>query len=113
MITISQFRADKDLVKFAQEIFSDRTFQLMLEACERAHPVRNAPTSDNNNDVSPTSAAIELGIQKGYQVFEDNLRLLATSLPDDSGLSETQYLEEPIARPSFLSEPAKKKPKKK
>lgn len=110
MITIEQFRADKDLVKFAKEVFSDRTFQLMLEACESAHPIRKAPPENSNRDVSPTSAAIELGIQKGYQAYPDNLRCLVVPLSDtERGSIESQY--EPETIPT-ITQPKKRTMKK-
>jgi len=61
--------------------------QRVMELMSDTHPCRNSVKGDINGDVSPTRAAIELGITRGYSLFEDRLKLLAVPLtePEDIG----------------------------
>lgn len=59
----------------------------MLQVMEENHPARFVVNGDNNGDVSPTRAGIELGTTRGYSMYGDRLRLLAEPirLPPDPG----------------------------
>jgi hypothetical protein len=48
-----------------------------MSLMEENHPARFALNGDKNEDVSPTRAAIELGVTRGYSKYGDTLKLLS------------------------------------
>lgn len=52
-----------------------------MQVMEENHPARFTIRGDKDEDVSPTRAAIELGLTRGYSKYGDTLRLLAVSVP--------------------------------
>jgi hypothetical protein len=94
-MTISQFRNDTGLcTQWADELKNNKLLQLVLEALENAHPAHHALAGDANEDVSPTRAAIELGVTRGYSMFMGRLNMLAIPLVASEGLGESEYKEE-------------------
>ena len=61
---------------------------------EENHPARFSLNGDSNDDVSPTRAAIELGVTRGYSMFGDRLRLLAEELRTAPNIGEPTYEQE-------------------
>lgn len=47
---------------------------------EENHPARFTIPGDSHDDVSPTRAAIELGLTRGYSKYGDTLRLLSVPM---------------------------------
>jgi hypothetical protein len=61
---------------------------------EENHPARFALVGDNNADVSPTRASIELGVTRGYSKYGDTLRLMAEPIKKMADIGETTYAKE-------------------
>jgi hypothetical protein len=77
-MTIQEFRAHKYLpVEWRRLLRTSPILQRVLAVMEENHPARFALRGDGNEDVSPTRAAIELGLTRGYSKFGDTLRLMA------------------------------------
>lgn len=78
-MTIEEFRKHKYLPsQWAKELRTNNILQLVLSVMEECHPARFALNGDRNEDVSPTRAAIELGVTRGYSKYGDTLKVLAT-----------------------------------
>lgn len=71
--------------------------QLVLQVMEENHPARMTIRADKDDDLSPTRAAVELGVTRGYSMFADRLRLLTQFKPAAEGMPETTY--EPPPKP--------------
>lgn len=79
-MTVDEFRRHKYLPgQWAKELQTNGILQAVLSLMEENHPARFALNGDKNEDVSPTRAAIELGVTRGYSKFGDTLKLLARS----------------------------------
>ena len=63
---------------------------------EDNHPARFAIRGDRDEDVSPTRAAIELGLTRGYSKYGDTLRLLARPVMTAETIGEPTYEPEII-----------------
>jgi hypothetical protein len=63
---------------------------------EENHPARFALAGDNNADVSPTRASIELGVTRGYSKYGDMLRLLAEPIKAVGDIGEPTYEKEQV-----------------
>lgn len=61
---------------------------------EQNHPARMAINGDNDGDISPTRASIELGTTRGYSMYADRLRLLATPIQTAKDVGEPTYEKE-------------------
>ena len=73
--------------------------QTVLSVMEDAHPARFAIQGDRDEDVSPTRAAIELGMTRGYSKFGDTLRLLAVRKPRSVDIGPPSYEPEQVTEP--------------
>lgn len=62
-----------------------------MQVMEENHPARFAIRGDATEDVSPTRAAIELGLTRGYSKYGDVLLLLATPIATTQQVGETTY----------------------
>jgi hypothetical protein len=94
-MTMATFRNDPGLcAQWADELKNNKLLNLVLEAMENAHPAHHALAGDVNEDVSPTRAAIELGVTRGYSMFMGRLNILAIPLTTQEGLGESEYKEE-------------------
>jgi hypothetical protein len=94
-MTMAAFRNDPGLcAQWADELKNNKLLQLVLEAMENAHPAHHALAGDINEDVSPTRAAIELGVTRGYSMFMGRLNMLAIPLVASEGLGASEYKEE-------------------
>ena len=65
--------------------------QAVLQTMEENHPARFAIVGDKEDDVSPTRAAIELGLTRGYSKFGDTLKLLSVPVQSAGQVGETSY----------------------
>jgi len=65
---------------------------------EENHPARFALRGDKDEDVSPTRAAIELGLTRGYSKYGDMLRLLGEPIDTKKTeqVGETTYEKEEV-----------------
>ena len=98
-MTAGQFRRDKSLVDGWKEMLTKHELlKLVLNVMEESHPARHAILSDNNGDLSPTRAAIELGTTRGYSLYADTLKLLAVQSQQQQPIPEPTY--EPEANPT-------------
>jgi hypothetical protein len=91
-MTVEQFRRHKYLpAQWRKELATNGILQAVLEVMEDNHPARFAIRGDKEDDVSPTRAAIELGLTRGYSKFGDTLRLLAVQVVAQRDAGEPTY----------------------
>jgi hypothetical protein len=92
-MTVAEFRKDPQLpVMWAEALAKNELLKLVLfDVMEEAHPAKYAIAGDGNDDVSPTRAAIELGLTRGYSKFGDTLRLLAKPTQKITAMPEPSY----------------------
>ena len=91
-MTIEQFRKHKFLpAQWRKELQTNGILQAVLSTMEDNHPARYAIVGDKEDDVSPTRAAIELGLTRGYSKFGDTLKLLAQPIFSQESAGETSY----------------------
>jgi hypothetical protein len=96
-VTADQFRNHDYLPgQWAKELRTNGILQLVLELMEENHPARMVLHADNNGDMSPTRAAIELGVTRGYSKFGDTLKLLALRKFTGRSMPEPTYAPEPV-----------------
>lgn len=97
-MTVAQFRANFDLTQqWKRELENNDLLKLVLfDVMTEAHPARFAIHGDKEDDVSPTRAAIELGLTRGFSKYADTLRLLSQPIPKNQPLGETVYAKEEI-----------------
>lgn len=77
-MTVEEFRRHKYLPsQWRKELATNGILQTVIQIMEDNHPARFAIRGDKDEDVSPTRAAIELGLTRGYSKYGDTLRLLA------------------------------------
>lgn len=102
-MTLAQFRNDTNLVaSWAEERRTNKLLQLVEQTLEESHPDRFGLEADNNMDVSPTMAGIQLGKSRGYSLYAGRLKMLAEPLTskEKSSLPESEYKpEEPEEAP--------------
>ena len=97
-MTVEEFRRHKYLPsQWRQLLATNGILQAVLEVMEDNHPSRYAIRGDKDEDVSPTRAAIELGLTRGYSKYGDTLRLLARAIrtPAEGAGPPTYEPEEP------------------
>lgn len=95
-MTIEEFRKHKFLpYQWRKELATNGILQAVLETMEENHPARFVIRGDNNEDVSPTRAAIELGLTRGYSKFGDMLKLLAKPITTIQSIPQTYEKPEP------------------
>jgi hypothetical protein len=94
-LTIDQFRAHPTLPSdWAKELRESTILQIVLGVLEENHPARFTIQGDNDGDLSPTRAAVELGVTRGYSKFGDTLRLLAQRKIKQIDVGEPTYSKE-------------------
>jgi hypothetical protein len=77
-MTIDEFRTHDALpVDWKKELETNRLLQVVLGVLEDNAPWHFVVPADNNSDLSPTRASLELGLTKGYAQYGDRLKLLA------------------------------------
>lgn len=92
-MTILEFR--RELAnQWASELKNNKLLDLMLEAVATDHPANHALTGDISEDISPTRAAIELGVTKGYSMLLGRIRICGRPLATQEGMPESEYAEE-------------------
>lgn len=91
-MTVTEFRNHKFLPQqWAKELQTNGLLQLVMEVMEQNHPARYAVPTDIHDDLSPTRAALELGLTRGYSKYGDTLKLLASPTPKTGELGEPTY----------------------
>jgi hypothetical protein len=91
-MTVSAFRKDQSLQnEWAKELRENKLLALVLNAIESDHPANFAVNSDAQEDVSPTRAAIELGVTRGYSMVLGRIRLCGLELREAEGPPESEY----------------------
>jgi hypothetical protein len=99
-MTVEQFRNhDTYPILWAQELENNHLLRVVLSVMDDAHPARFAIQEDNAADVSPTRAAIELGLTRGYSKYGDTLKLLARPKRRPVDIGETLYAPEQQEEP--------------
>ena len=77
-MTLDEFRSHDSLPsEWAKELSENRLLQLVLQVLDENAPWHFVVPGDNNNDLSPSRAALELGTTKGYAQYGDRLKLLS------------------------------------
>lgn len=95
-MTIQQFREHDYLPgEWNKLLRTNGILQAVLELMEENHPARFAIAGDNNADISPTRANIELGVTRGYSRYGDTLKLLGVRIKKAKDPGETTYAEPP------------------
>lgn len=95
-MTVDEFRRHKYLPsQWRKELATNGILQAVLQIMEDNHPSRYAIRGDKEDDVSPTRAAIELGLTRGYSKFGDTLRLLAVPKVAAGSIGEPTYEPQP------------------
>lgn len=101
-MTIEEFRKHKFLPgQWAKELRTNGILQAVLQCLEDNHPARFALRGDGNEDVSPTRAAIELGLTRGYSKYGDTLKLLAKPILVAQQAGDPTY--EPPPQPATVA----------
>jgi hypothetical protein len=94
-MTVEEFRRHKYLPsQWRQLLATNGILQAVIEVMEDNHPARFAIRGDRDEDVSPTRAAIELGLTRGYSKYGDTLRLLARPLVTSESAGPPTYEKE-------------------
>jgi hypothetical protein len=95
-MTIEEFRRHKYLPsQWRKELATTGILQAVIQVMEDNHPARFAIRGDRDEDVSPTRAAIELGLTRGYSKYGDTLRLLATPVFRQESAGDPTYEKPP------------------
>ena len=85
-MTVDDFRSHKYIpAQWRKELETNGILRLVLGVMADAHPANFAVNGDKNEDISPTRAAVELGLTRGYSKYDAILKKLATPkviLPD-------------------------------
>lgn len=74
-MTIDQFRKDKVLVQWLNQLLGEHQFQTLMAALDEGHPrhyrenIKGLPESDNS---------VKLGVIYGYDEYRNNLMSCAT-----------------------------------
>jgi hypothetical protein len=91
-VTIEEFRRHKYLAgQWAKELATNGILRTVLSVMEDNHPARYAIRGDKEDDVSPTRAAIELGLTRGYSKYGDTLHILAKPLLKATDIGSPSY----------------------
>jgi hypothetical protein len=94
-VTIEQFRTHDVLPgRWAKELNENEILRIVLGVMEDNHPSHFALAGDKDEDISPTRAAIELGLTRGYSKYGDTLMLLGKRKPKREDPGEPTYSKE-------------------
>ena len=94
-MTVNQFRAHQYYpTQWRRELLSNGILQVVLEVLEDAHPTRFPVSTDLQDDLSPTQAALQLGHTRGYSACLNTLRVLAQPIVKPQAIGESTYQEE-------------------
>lgn len=91
-MTIDQFRKDRVLVNWLNQLLGDDKFQALLTALDEGHPrhyrenIKGLPESDNS---------VKLGVIYGYDEYKNNLMSCATFAVEPKPLESTFAKPEP------------------
>lgn len=75
--------------------------QAVLQVMEENHPARMALRGDATEDISPTRAAIELGMTRGYSLYADRMRLLSNPIISAGKIPQPSYEPPPQEQPTL------------
>lgn len=91
-MNVDEFRRHKFLpYEWRKLMATSGILQTVLQLMEENHPARFGIRGDREEDISPTRAAIELGLTKGYSKYGDVLRLLAKPITQQQSIGEPTY----------------------
>jgi hypothetical protein len=91
-VTIEEFRKHKFLPsQWSKELATNGILQAVIQVMQDNHPSHFAIRGDKDEDVSPTRAAIELGLTRGYSKYGDTLILLAKPVLVAQAAGEPTY----------------------
>ena len=97
-MTVEQFRKHNFLpYQWRKELQMNGILQAVIEVLEAAHPARFAVHTDNQDDLSPTKCALQLGETRGYSKVLNTIKILAEPLRGAQNLPEPTY--EPLNQP--------------
>jgi hypothetical protein len=65
-----------------------------MSILDDGHPAHHALNGDKNEDVSPTRAAIELGVTRGYSMALDRIRMMGVPSKIPEPMPESEYTSE-------------------
>lgn len=91
-MTVEEFRRHPVLSsEWRTELSKNAILRTVLGVMEDNHPARYAIRGDKDEDVSPTRAAIELGLTRGYSKYGDTLRILALPVHSAESIGPPSY----------------------
>ena len=91
-MTVNEFRSHPHLpVQWAKELRTNGLLQLVIEVLAEAHPTRFPVSTDMQDDLSPTKAALQLGETRGYSKVLNTISALAIPVKRPADLGEPQY----------------------
>jgi hypothetical protein len=91
-MTIDEFRSHETLpAQWRKELEQNRILQIVLAVQDDNAPWHFVVPGDNQNDLSPTRAALELGTTRGYAQYGDRLKLLAQRKQKREDPGESTY----------------------
>ena len=91
-MTTEQFRRHQYLPgQWARELRQNGILQAVLEVLEDCHPTRQPVSTDLNDDLSPTKAALFLGQTRGYSQVLNTIKILAQPLRDPQQPGQPTY----------------------
>lgn len=94
-MTTEEFRSHKYLPQqWRKELETNGLLRLVLQVMNENGPDNFTVGRDGNDDISPTRAAIELGVTRGYKKYEARLKLLATRIEKAKDVGEPTYQKE-------------------
>lgn len=89
---IEEFRKHKYLPHtWRKELQTNGILQLVIEVLEDAHPTRYSVSTDLQDDLSPTKAALQLGHTRGYSAVLNTIRQLAVPLVTPGNMPQPTY----------------------
>ena len=93
-MTIDEFRSHAQFpALWAKELSENYILGIVLGVLDDAHPAKYTVPADNDGDLSPTRAAVELEMTRGYSKYGDTLRLLAKQKRKVTDIGEPTYSE--------------------
>jgi hypothetical protein len=91
-MTVEQFRKHGYLPhQWRRELQVNGILQAVIEVLEDAHPNRFPVHTDNDDDLSPTKAALQLGEARGYSKVINTIRILADPIRPQKDVGPPTY----------------------
>ena len=91
-MTMDEFRSDPSLVSGLSDALKNSYLRMAMDCLDENQIVRFPLAANNDNDISPTMAAINLGANIGYPTYPKRLKLLSIGITKgESTTPETTY----------------------